>query len=270
VTVIILASETDPAAMNIADKLVTNFRFTPFQNHHEENVYSRGNIRLVHTDSDILDLQQIDCCDQVESVICISRHRSESRRPTLTAHIPGNPGPDASLGGVPRTLAWADPHRLKSALRGLLESARQLELKEYSVSLEATHHGPTQLEIPILFVEIGSTKEQWLNPRAGEAAAAAALKAATEPKTGRPAVGFGGGHYTPRHTTKVLNTEYAVGHILADHFFEDYDPDVVRQAFKKTFGGCDTALIDWKGLKSDCRKSLVSTLEDMNIEVIRS
>jgi len=269
VTVLIVASKIDPAAMNIANRLVSNFGFTVYQDGKGENVFSKGDVQLIHIASDILDLRQIDGYNLVESIICISRHSSESRRPTLTAHIPGNPGPHAGLGGLPRALAWADPYRLKSALTGLQEAACQFKLNEYSVSLEATHHGPTELERPILFVEIGSTKEQWSDPRAGEAAATATWKAATKPIKGKPVVGFGGGHYAPKHTTKVTTTEFAVGHILADYFFENYDPQIVRQAFKKTIGGCDTAIIDWKGLKSHSRKNLVSSLEEMNVEVMR-
>lgn len=264
----IAASVTDPAAMNIAGILVKNFGFREQTIRGERVVYKRDNILLAHVETDILGLRELDVGCSVESVICISRHSSESRKPTLTTHVPGNLGPAAELGGAPRTLAWADPYRLKSALIELAESSSRLGL-EYSVSLEATHHGPTELRIPILFVEIGSTREQWLSPKAGEAAAAAAFKAATERGDSRSAVGFGGGHYSPKHTATVIGGDFAIGHILPEYFFESYDPRIVEQAFKKTVGGCGTAVIDWKGLKSNPRKSLISTLEELSVERVR-
>ena len=268
-TVLIVASMTDPAAMNIAKILVKNFGFREQTIGGERVAYKRDNILLAHIETDILGLCELDVGSGIESAICISRHSSESGKPTLTTHVPGNPGPAAELGGTPRTMAWADPYRLKSALIELSESSSRLGLEEYSVSLEATHHGPTELRIPVLFVEIGSTREQWLSPRAGEAAAAAAFKAAMEPRESRSAVGFGGGHYSPKHTTAVINRDFAIGHILPEYFFEYYDPQIVEQAFRKTTGGCETAVIDWKGLKSNGRKRLISKLEEMGVEKVR-
>jgi D-aminoacyl-tRNA deacylase len=267
-TVLILASRTDPAAMNIAEKLVTNFGFRSQLESEGKAVFEKDDILLLEINHEILSISDSDLGYQAEAIICVSHHKSESGRPTLTAHAPGNTGCNAHHGGKARTLAWVDCRRLKSALIELSNSAVQLGL-EYAVSLEATHHGPTELGTSILFVEIGSTEQQWLDPRAGEAAASAALRAATEPNKAKPAVGFGGGHYSPKHTSAVLRTDHAVGHILPEYFFNDYDPLVVKQAFEKTVGGCHTAMIDWKGLKSIARKKLISTLESSDIDLLR-
>ena len=32
---------------------------------------------------------------------------------------------------------------------------------DYEITIEATHHGPTSLKKPLLFIEIGSTEKQW-------------------------------------------------------------------------------------------------------------
>ena len=253
--------------MNIAGILVKNFGFKEQTIYGERVAYKRDNILLAYIEKDIFDLHEL-VGSSIDSVICISRHSSERGKPTLTTHVPGNPGPAAELGGAPRTLAWADPYRMKSALIELSESSSRLGL-EYSVSLEATHHGPTELQVPVLFVEIGSTRKQWLSPRAGEAAAAAAFKAATERIDSRSAVGFGGGHYSPKHTSVMISGDFAIGHVLPGYFFEDYDPRIVEQAFSKTVGGCGTAVIDWKGLKSNPRKNLISTLEEIGVESVR-
>ena len=55
--------------------------------------------------------------------------------------------------------------------------------------MEATHHGPTSLEIPVAFVEIGSGPLEWSDPIPGEIGA----KAAANPvrSSASNAVGFG-------------------------------------------------------------------------------
>lgn len=267
--VLIVGSKSDPAATNIAERLVANFGFKYRTENGKKTVFEKGNLLLLQVDGDVLDMRNADLSYHAEAIVCISRHSSGSGRPTLTTHVPGNTGRSNRFGGFPRALAWADPQRLQSALNALLESTNQLGLREYSVSLEATHHGPTELHAPVLFVEIGSTSQQWISAKAAEAAAEAALKAATERGVGKSAVGFGGGHYSPKHTATVSEGGFAIGHILPNYFFQEYDPYVVDQAFRKTLGGCDTAVIDWKGLKSQVRKKLVSTLEKMNISLVK-
>ena len=67
----------------------------------------------------------------------------------------------------------------------------------------------------------------------------------------------------------MLNGQFALGHILPDYFFEDYDSEIVAQAFQKTKGTCETAIIDWKGLKASNRKILISKLEELGKEIER-
>jgi D-aminoacyl-tRNA deacylase len=267
---IILASRNDPAASNIAERLITNFGFTFETNYGEDELYRKDGLTLLKTNRNILNLRGFDSELKVDTVVCVSRHSSESGKPTLTAHVPGNLGSEAPMGGEARRLALADPYRLRSAIISLQEATEKLDLKDYSVSLEATHHGPTELTVPVLFIEVGSTRKQWGDTRAGEAAASAAMRAAMERSVGKSAVGFGGGHYAPKHTRYVLEEGFAVGHIIPEHFFEDYEPTIVDSAFRKTVGECRTALIDWKGLKSEHRRILLSRLGLIGVEIIKS
>ncbi|MEM2106486.1 MAG: D-aminoacyl-tRNA deacylase [Candidatus Bathyarchaeia archaeon] len=267
---IILASNNDPAASNITEKLITNFGFTFETNYEGDDLYRKGDLKLLKTNRDILNLRRLDPKLKFDTVICVSRHSSMSGKPTLTAHTPGNLCSEAPMGGEARRIALADPYRLRSAIISLIEAAEQLDLKDYSVSLEATHHGPTELTVPVLFIEIGSTPKHWLDMKAGEAAASATLRAAMESSIGKSAVGFGGGHYAPKHTRYVVEEGFAVGHIIPEHFFEEYEPNIVDSAFRKTVGGCRTALVDWKGLKSEHRRILLSRLGLIDVEIIKS
>ena len=264
----IVAARNDIAGMNIADKLINNFGFKFQEEKSGIRVFIKNQIHLFQTESDILELKELDRYQLNETIICISRHTSQTGKASLTVHTPGNLGPTADFGGKPRTLAIADPQKQKLALQELKEYTNKLRLK-FSVSMEVTHHGPTRFKVPILFIEIGSKIENWKDPSAGEAAASAAWKAATQSEQSISAVGFGGGHYSPKHTIKMLNGHFALGHILPDYFFEYYDSEIITQAFQKTKGTCETAIIDWKGLKGKARKTLISKLEELGKNVER-
>ena len=181
--------------------------------------------------------------------IVLSRHASTSGRPTLSLHYPGNPGPVAQLGGRPRELAYTWP-RLFSLLtriyhrraeeKGLLENTGG----KYSFSLEATHHGPTGLRRPIIFIEIGSTPDEWRDQAARRAMAEAVAEllellaengwGVVEKQGCATAVGVGGTHYPEKHTRLLLEGRYCYGHIFARYTFKDLEPGVLRQALEKS------------------------------------
>jgi D-aminoacyl-tRNA deacylase len=264
----IVTARNDLAGMNIAGKLIKNFGFKFKEENNGIKIFVKNQIHLLETESDILELKELDRYQTNETIICISRHSSQTEKASLTVHTPGNLGPTADFGGKPRTLAITDPQKQKIALQELRDTTNKLGLK-FSVSMEATHHGPTRFTVPVLFIEIGSKIENWKNPSAGDAAASAAWKAATQSERSPSAVGFGGGHYSPKHTAQMLNGHFALGHILPDYFFEYYDSGMVAQAFQKTKGTCETAILDSKGLNANTRKILISDLEKLGKTIKR-
>jgi len=268
--VLIAAYQRDPAALNIADRLIKIYGFRPADEAANPSSYVLGNMTLVYLDIDDIHADGIDRRFPCDRVVFASRHKSESAEPTLTTHVSGNLGEDAAFGGSPRSLAISDPQAMRTALLELTRAATELKLADYSISLEATHHGPTELDVPSHFVEIGSTEREWRDPKAGEAAARAIHASATVREGGPSAVGFGGGHYASKHTKLTLNGDYAVGHILPKYFFDRYDPAMVKLAFKRTFGECKLAVVDWKGVRGEQRRLLLDDLEGMPVEVVRA
>src|SRR6266480_1673546 len=80
----------------------------------------------LHLDRDHLDRDlESSFHERVDLVIYLSKHRSESGRPSLTVHPIGNPGP-AKFGGQPETLVPSTPEWMTAALRGLRHAARPL------------------------------------------------------------------------------------------------------------------------------------------------
>ena len=265
-TVLIASSKRDVAAQNIARALIQLKGFRPASD--VPDLFQIGNVylKLVETDGIYTDSLGVD--SRPDAVIFASRHRSESSEPALTVHWTGNSTGRADFGGKPKSLSFADPPRLRAALLALDKAREALKL-DYAVTLEATHHGPTELGVPTLFVEVGSTEKEWNDPRAAVAASGAIWEAATAPVGGTAAVGFGGGHYCNKQCLAVRNDNFAFSHIFSKYFFEDYDERMVRLAFERTIGECRSAVVDWKGIRGAERSKLIETLKGLHIDVVR-
>jgi D-aminoacyl-tRNA deacylase len=167
--------------------------------------------------------------DDADLLVFASKHAGETG-PLLTAHHTGNFGP-ADHGGDDHSLAPACPFAHATVLEALAAHAPP----GYDVGMEATHHGPTDVGAPSMFVEVGSGPEQWADPAAAAAVARAILdlretppshpgEATADPAgvdsstdgTPRHLVGLGGGHYAPRFERLVRETDWAVGHVAPD------------------------------------------------------
>ncbi|MGQ9787904.1 MAG: D-aminoacyl-tRNA deacylase [Candidatus Hadarchaeaceae archaeon] len=252
---LILASERDPAAMNIVSRLLELYDFEKDADARRYQMPGEASLEVIEgevTEADLL-------LTGFEEVIVASRHASEAGRPSLTVHAPGLIEKGA--------LALASPTTIKLALTALKAEAELLGL-HFGVSLEATHHGPTGIAVPVTFVEIGSRPEQWVDKRAGEAAARAIMKAVSSHGECLSAVGFGGPHYAPRHTEATLITDIGVGHILPKYVgFDEY---LVELAVQRTCGGADLLLLDWKGLSEQQRRICLRAADVFGIRAERA
>ena len=265
-TSLVIASKRDPAAQTIASQLR---RLKEFQEVGPKDLFRCGDVYLKHVETEGINTDTVEVGFRPDVAIFASKHRSESNEPALTAHWTGNTTGQAEFGGKPRSLSFTDPSRLRTALLAL-DSARDREKLNYATTMEATHHGPTELGVPTLFVELGSTEREYADMEAGAVAAEAIWAAATQPSPGKVAIGFGGGHYCNKYCEALRENGYAFSHIFSKYFFADYDLSVVQMAFDRTVGGCKTAMIDWKGLRGAERTRLLDDLKQLNIEIVRA
>lgn len=182
-------------------------------------VYRAAGIEIREFDGWHLDLERpADAFSDPSLVVFASRHSGETG-PLLTAHHPGNFGP-ADHGGEDNAVARACPNAHAEVVRALAEYAPE----SYEAGMEVTHHGPTDVGAPALFVELGSGPEQWADPDGARAVARAILelrgvapdRPASDDETRRHLVGLGGGHYAPRFERVVRETDWAVGHVAAN------------------------------------------------------
>ncbi len=210
-----------------------------------------------------------DIPSDVSTAIFISKHVSSSGRPALTVHATGNLAKEAKFGGNPEEVSYVNPSIIRRALRALKAGAGQAGV-QIEVTMEATHHGPTSLSMPVCFVEIGSGEKEWADPVLGEIAANAVMSAIDVEETPPTAVGFGGTHYSAKHTRICMEGNYAIGHLVPSHSFDDgVSERVIMDTFSKTTGSCNTAIVDWKGLHSNDRRKLIASLEAAGREIVR-
>lgn len=244
----IVVSRADRASAHIGEHLLELIDWTT----HDDGVYHTDGFELREFDAMHLDLDGVGTAfdPAVDLIVFASRHSGETG-PLLTAHHTGNFGP-AEHGGAANDLARACPNAHSAVLDALAEYAPPA----YDVGMECTHHGPSAVGVPSLFVEVGSAEPQWNDPEAARAVARAILKLrdvdpGREPEhvseVRRHLVGFGGGHYTPRFTRIVRETDWAVGHIAADWGLDAMgapvdNHDLLTQAFAQSTA--EFALVD--------------------------
>ena len=234
----VVASRADEASLRIADRL----RAVADWERSEDGWRTEGaELRTVDDHHVEMPDPAPLFAERPDLVAVVSRHAGDTG-PLLTAHHTGNVGP-AEFGGSPRAFAPAAPAAHRVAVRALARHAPA----GYDVGTECTHHGPTDVSVPLLFVELGSDEAQWRDDAAAEAVARATLALrGVDPTTDRSVVVAGGGHYAPRVERLVRETDWAVGHVAADWGLETLGADERVATFERLLAasGTDRALVD--------------------------
>ena len=249
----------------------------------------------IHADGiDSIHEENADC--ELEEVLILSRHVSATNTPALTLHAIGIPGEtphgeEGQAGGTKGTVVPPSP-RFASLFRGILSEGKSRGLdSEYDLTLETTHHGPV-LSKPTLYIEIGSTEDQWNSKEAGDAWASVISDNLgldeSVPISWREGedvmIGLGGGHYAPRHKAVLSDSELWVGHLLANYALPFENPEegkepmgawkhAIRTSVESTMsafpGGQFFAHLDRKSFKGWQRTAILSLLEELGVPVRR-
>ena len=263
----IVVSRADSASEHVGDHLLNLADWTE----HEEESRSDAEGGGIYHRTDGAELRTFDdlhlrldgaaaAFDEPDLLVFASRHSGETG-PLLTAHATGNFGP-AEYGGGEGSLARAAPNALRAVRRSFEEHAPE----DYDSGIECTHHGPSAVGCPSLFVELGSDENEWTDPAGAEAVARSILALrGVDPTDYRTVVGFGGGHYAPRFDRIVMETGWRVGHVAADWALEAMgDPRESRAVVGKAFAmsGTEFALVDGD------RSRLESVIEELGFETV--
>jgi len=267
--ILIVASTKDVAGMNIAQQILDNYDFEKVEERfHQNPVYSKklqdSLVKLVFVNEDIVNTQFITQFFSPQLLVFISKHRSVSGFPTLSVHTPGNLS-KAELGGISRTVSVSPASAMRNALLEMANVKEELGLN-YQVCYECTHHGPS-LDVPAMFVELGSSMKQWKDKRAAEAVARAAMAAVSKRSKYTVVLGVGGPHYNAKFTKIALSKPIAFGHIIPKYAVSLLDADMVRQCVERTVEKVESVILDWKGIKGADKKGLIAILNDVGVSI---
>jgi D-aminoacyl-tRNA deacylase len=260
---VIVATEKDLASKNIANKLIELGKFEKSEEKPFPTLKRREDILIWHPE-ELIFATDLSERYQPECFIFLFRHLSKNNDASLSVHVTGNLTSEVKRAGNPYELGIANPAYMLSVLKGLSKYAPE----GYKISYEATHHSPTNLTKPLMFVEIGSTEKEWNDEKAIEAVAKSILDFLDNPAQNCVScIGLGGSHYAERFTRKSLESNYAFGHIIPNYEFSKITKDVIQQAIDKTIG-IKKAVFDSRSQgKEEERKSILEVLEKNNIEV---
>src|SRR5437868_1158568 len=161
-SVMIVSSRRDPASSNIAQALITKNGFGQESDEGIET-HSKGDIRLVVLEKLGIYSEPSDVPSDVSTIIFVSKHVSSSGTTALTMHTTGKLTEESKFGGHAEEVSYVDPSIIRRTLRALKAGVSQAGV-QIDMTMEATHHGPTNLSMPVCFVEIGSGEEEWTDP----------------------------------------------------------------------------------------------------------
>ncbi len=268
--ILLVSSTQDPASQNIKQQILKNYVFTENSTFEGNPFYTADvngkKVTLITLSRESVTAQDLpEKFPEAKLITFISRHSSQSGKPTLTVHTPGNFA-EAELGGEPKSISVAPAVAMQTALRALTHYKEQLDIFHYEVSYECTHHGPS-LKVPTMFAELGSCEEQWADPKAAEAVAHSVMTAvATFSEHQSSAVlGVGGTHYNQRFTTMALVGAATFGHMIPKYAVANVDSEVVKQCVERTLEQVPLALLDWKGIRSEDKPALLAALESAGL-----
>ncbi|MEM2785524.1 MAG: D-aminoacyl-tRNA deacylase [Candidatus Nitrosotenuis sp.] len=255
---LLVAYEKDPAGYNMA-------KYLSHQMQKDGDVYKGKNFDLVIIPSPTISADWLEQRYHYDGFVFLSKHAAQSGELALTCHSTGNFA-DAQFGGKPHQVAVPHPHLQKAYLQNLWKHRN--EYAEFQITIEATHHGPTALSKPTLFIEIGTTEKEWNNESLCSSVAQIVLDTMGGPRKDWPvAICFGGTHYPEKFTKELIEGKHALGTVVPKHALEFLDErlfgHILEQNKKAT-----TALLDWGGLGSHKQKVL-DLLNTTNLEVVK-
>lgn len=265
---LIIASKKDTAGMNITTQL-SQFRENPILS----SMKKESGFDFYLIDTEIVDDKGLDKekVNQYDFIIFASKHQSQKKEKTLSVHAPGN-WRTAELGGEPGKICKTSALFEKQIFEKLKSHAEAHNLKDYKVTLECTHHGPL-IDKPCIFIEIGSTENEWKDRKAGFIIAKTIkdiLQEFKENPYNEIAFGIGGPHYCPNFNKIQLNSNVAVSHVIPQYALP-LTEEMVKEALDKTQEEVDFALLDWKGLgNSEQRKQATEILDKLYVRYKRT
>jgi D-aminoacyl-tRNA deacylase len=267
---VLVASDQDLAGMTMTDYLLSSAEFAREGKRDAGESYRsprHHNVQLYISTGSLLNLENLgDLYPHAGVFIFLSKHKSDSRIPTLTCHCTGNFDADNAYGGRPREIAISYPSLQKGYLKAITAAGQKVP--QYDIIIEATHHGPTSLNKPVLFVELGSSEKQWADNNAAAAICDALLEMLDNgidccDKVG---IALGGTHYPIKFNKLLLESKFGLAAVASKHNLAAVDEEILNQMVEKSVEKVTHVVLDSKGLGSQ-RDRIMKIAEKTRLEL---
>lgn len=267
---VLVASDQDLAGMTMTDYLLSSAEFAREGKRDAGESYRsprHHNVQIYISTGSLLNLENLgDLYPHAGVFIFLSKHKSDSRIPTLTCHCTGNFDADNAYGGRPREIAISYPSLQKGYLKAITAAGQKVP--QYDIIIEATHHGPTSLNKPVLFVELGSSEKQWADNNAAAAICDALLEMLDNgidccDKVG---IALGGTHYPIKFNKLLLESKFGLAAVASKHNLAAVDEEILNQMVEKSVEKVTHVVLDSKGLGSQ-RDRIMKIAEKTRLEL---
>jgi D-aminoacyl-tRNA deacylase len=266
--ILLVSSNKDIASLNITNQILQHYPFQKTLKTFQNNPIYTANLNqkpvmAIRLNKPAIEAQNLpENFPNTELIIFVSKHSSQSGTPTLTVHTPGNFA-DANFGGLPRTVSTSPATAMGNTLKMLKFFQQKLGLTDYDVSFEVTHHGPS-LNVPTMFVELGSSMPQWTDSKAAYAVACAtifAIEAFESKPIQKAVIGIGGTHYNKKFTQMALDGEVVFSHMIPKYAVANVDVSLLKHCVDRSLEQVSEVLLDWRGIRSEDKSGLMTALD---------
>ena len=255
---LLVAYKNDPAGINMA-------KFISQDLEKKNGVFRGEKFDVLITTSPVISADWLEEKFDYDGYVFLSKHAAESGTLALTCHSTGN-FDVAKFGGNSQQVAVPFPSFQKTYLQNLWKN--RTDFPDFQITIEATHHGPTDLNKPSIFIEIGTTQKQWNDVELCNSIAQIVKKTFEKPLQQFPfAVCFGGTHYSQKFTNEIINGKFALGTVIPKHAIEFLEQSLFQHIIERNIDA-QIALLDWNSLGKNKQK-VVELLSTTKLEVIK-
>jgi D-aminoacyl-tRNA deacylase len=255
---LLVAYKDDPAGNNMAVFISQNMK-------KDGEIYRGKDFDLLIIPTPAISADWLEEKYPYDGYVFLSKHAAESGVLALTCHSTGNFS-DAKFGGKNRQVAIPHPFLQKSYLQKLWEHKE--DFLDFQITIEATHHGPTALNKPAIFIEIGTTEKQWTDTSLCISVAKLVVDVLQRKQKSAPVgICFGGTHYPEKFTKELIEGNHALGTVIPKHGLEFLDQQLFSHILERN-NMAKSALLDWGGLGQNKQK-ILDLLAQTDLEVIR-
>lgn len=257
-------SDKDPHIQQQIDK-----KLVPEVKIYHSAKYNRASLMIF--EHNLVNLPYLDVIIPDKSIlIFLSKHASKKKIPSLTSHFTGNFSSSNLFGGSPNEIGIAYPTFQKHYMKRLHQNLHELD--EYEITIEASHHGPTTSQNPILFIEIGSTELEWNNKFLASIVCKSILSTIIEfginnsLSGSKIAIGLGGNHYPQKFNDMIIKDDIAFASIASKYNLENIDAKMLQMMKSRSVEPVTELFMDKKTIGPE-KQRLTCIAESLDLKI---